>query len=358
MAAEGLDRGVLLHRGPAAGFEPADIGTDAGFALFLETSGTTGTPKRVRHRLDRLLGRIPANPAPDAVWLLSYDPCGFAGLQVILTALRGGGTLVAAPGADLGTLADLAVRHGVTHASGTPSFWRGLLLTGAAPPLRAITLGGEAADQPLLDALTRRFPGARLRHIYASTEAGALFAVSDGREGFPARWLDTGVDGVDLRIRDGVLDVRSPRSGHVLSASGGEADPIRRNADTDGWLSTGDLVEIRDGRVLFRGRNDLVVNVAGTKVIPEEVERHLLAVPGVQDAAVTAIDSPITGKLLLAMVAAPEMEETAIRALLREALSHLPAAARPRRIQLVDRIDLLPSGKKRRQVRAQQEIGT
>jgi len=38
--------------------------------------------------------------------------------------------------------------------------------------LRQITLGGEIADQAVLDALARRFPGARITHVYASTEAG------------------------------------------------------------------------------------------------------------------------------------------------------------------------------------------
>jgi acyl-coenzyme A synthetase/AMP-(fatty) acid ligase len=314
---------------------PAAQEPPPGFSLLLETSGTTGAPKLVRHDPDRLLGRIPRTPAPDAVWLLSYDATGFAGLQVLLTAMAGGGRLVAAPGADVAALAALATAEGCTHASGTPSFWRGFLLAGARPPLKAITIGGEAVDQPLLDRLAERFPAARLRHIYASTEAGALFAVTDGRAGFPAAWLENGVDGVALRIRDGVLEVRSPR--RALSPE----------TDAGDWLVTGDLVEIVGDRISFRGRNDGIVNVGGVKVVPEQVEALLLSVAGVGDAAVTAVPSPITGQLLTArIVPVPDMSEDVLRGRLREALSALPPAARPRRIELVERLALAPSGKK------------
>jgi len=314
-----------------------------GFSLILETSGTTGTPKRVRHSLARLMGRVPLASMPSAVWLLCYDPCGFAGLQVVLTAVRAGAGLVVGPDNDAATLARLALRHAVTHASGTPSFWRTLLLTGTNPDLLGITLGGETVHQDLLDSLSRRFPHARIRHIYASTEAGALFAVSDGREGFPARWLEDGVDGVMLRIRNDVLEVLSPRAGERLD----------RPVD-DAWITTGDLVEVKGERVFFRGRNDNLVNVGGVKVLPEATERRLLSIAGVRDAVVRVRSNPITGALLTAqLVPAIGEEEGALRDRIRTALADLPPAARPRRIELVPRIALMPSGKKCRREQAE-----
>ena len=203
-------------------------------------------------------------------------------------------------------------------------------------PLVAVTLGGEAADQPLLDRLTVRFPKARLRHIYASTEAGALFAVADGRAGFPAAWLDEAPDGLELRIADGVLEVRSPRAAPGV-------------VDSAGWLATGDLVERRGERVLFTGRLDGLVNVGGVKVSPETVERRLLAVDGVADAAVVAVASPITGHLLTAtIVPTPGVEEAVLRAALRAATADMPPAARPRALTFADHIPLSAAGKKSR----------
>lgn len=332
-AAERADQPILLkrHAGPAP-HRPAG----AGFAVLLETSGTTGAPKLVRHGFDRLRGRLRGTADPRACWLLTYEPGAFAGLQVTLTAAAAGATLVAEPGGGVAELARAALRHGVTHVSGTPSFWRAFLMAlGAeAPPLAAITLGGEAADQPLLERLAERFPQARLRHIYASTEAGALFAVADGLAGFPAEWLETGVDGVGLRIADGVLEVRSPRA--MLDGA-------------DGWLSTGDLVELCGGRVMFAGRLDGRINVGGVKVSPEAAEAALLSVPGVLDALVEPKANPITGWILTAtVVPRPDAEEGALRAAIRAALAPLEPAARPRVVTFADRIALPSTGKKSR----------
>lgn len=334
--------------GPGSDMVPdtPPAGPDGGATLILETSGTTGEPKRLRHDLDTLLARVHGGDAAGAVWLLTYDVGGFAGLQVLLTALVGGHTLVAAAprdGAppDIATLAALAQRHAVSHISATPSFWRGFLMTGAAPPLRAITLGGEAVDQSLLDRLAARFPAARLRHIYASTEAGSLFAVSDGRAGFPAAWLDDGSapdprlePRPGLRIRDGHLWVWAR---HAARGVAGD------------WYDTGDRVEQVGDRVLFRGRADGVVNIGGVKVAPEEVEALILAQPGVADAAILAHPSPLTGWILTAeLVIMADTPADAVLTTVRAALAALPAAARPRRIAVVPALTLAASGKKRR----------
>ncbi|KAA0572088.1 long-chain fatty acid--CoA ligase [Azospirillum sp. B21] len=339
-AAEAAGQGLLLARGAADpdGWQPGQ-----GFSVTLESSGTTGAPKRLCHDFDRLRGRLRGVAEEGARWLLTYDPGAFAGLQVMLTAAAAGSLLIALPGAVSGGggiagLAAAARRHAVTHVSGTPSFWRAFLMAlgEAELPLRAVTLGGEAADQPLLDRLAERFPGARLRHIYASTEAGALFAVADGRAGFPAAWLDEAPDGLALRIADGVLEVRSPRAAPGI-------------ADAEGWLTTGDLVERQDDRVLFVGRLDGLVNVGGVKVSPEAVERRLLAVGGVADAAVSAVPSPITGHLLTAtIVPAPDVDVEVLRAALRTATTDLPPAARPRALTFAHHIPLSAAGKKSR----------
>jgi acyl-coenzyme A synthetase/AMP-(fatty) acid ligase len=320
----------------------------AGCSILIPTSGTTGLPKLAIHRVDTLLRRVvtPAGGA-DVRWLLTYNPATFAGLQVILTAVIGGSTLLCADDGRLADLFDVAARHRPTHVSGTPTFWRALLLAvdraSSTLPLKQITIGGEAVEQELLDRLAAAFPTARIVHIYASTEAGALFAVTDRRSGFPARWLDEGVEGISLRIRDGALEVISPR------AMSGYADDRRPPLSDDGWLMTGDLVELRADRVHFCGRVDAMINVGGAKVIPEEVERVLMELPFVREVRVFGKANPIVGALVNAdIVLADESIADPRSAILRHASARLDSHKVPRVLNFVSAIAVNASGKKTR----------
>jgi acyl-CoA synthetase (AMP-forming)/AMP-acid ligase II len=320
----------------------------APFTVSLMTSGTTGAPKLARHSLENLLGRIAAAPSAvhgDRRWLLTYLPTGFAGLQVIFTALCLGGGIVEAADRSASGFLHAAARHRATHISGTPTFWRSLLLVagpGALPGLEQITLGGEAVDQTTLDRLADRFPAARITHIYASSEAGALFSVHDGRAGFPRAWLHREVSGVRLRVRNSVLEVRSPR--RMLGYVGGVAPPT----SGDGWIITGDLVHVEHDRVCFTGRTDDVINVGGAKVLPQRVEEFLLSCRGVADALVRGIPSPISGAILQAdVVMQPEHEtESSVHDLLGLCRTRLAAHEAPRSIRIVPRVAAHESGKK------------
>jgi acyl-CoA synthetase (AMP-forming)/AMP-acid ligase II len=262
----------------------------------LFTSGTTGRPKMVRHTLASLTGAI-KRPAPDAamVWSTFYDIRRYGGLQIFLRAMVDGGSLILSdadePVAEF--LARLGER-GVTHISGTPSHWRRALMSpafGAIAP-RYIRLSGEIADQNILDALRAARPQARISHAYASTEAGVGFDVTDGREGFPATFLD-GQDEPQMKVVDGSLRIRSNRAawGYV----GGTA-----LADDDGFIDTGDMVEGRGDRYYFVGRKGGIINIGGLKVHPEEVEAVINTHPAVQMSLVRARKNPVTGAIVVA----------------------------------------------------------
>ena len=318
--------------------EPAALpeGAGQGGRIWLQTSGTTGRPKWVGYEPARLAARIAAGSGARARWLLSFSAGSFAGMQVVLSAMKGGHDLIAPPaGAGVAELADLAADQGATHISGTPTFWRAFLIALDDRELRprSITLGGEAADQAILDALGARFPQATLRHIYASTEAGAIFSVSDGRAGFPRAWLETGVNGIALAVSDqGTLVVRNPEASD--------------RAQGTAW-DTSDVVELVGDRVLFRGRIDSQVNIGGVKVYPEEVEAFILRLPFVQEARVAARPNPITGSILTAEIVLKPWDGDA-EAALRAHMGALPRTSRPAAFRFVETLALGATGKKLR----------
>lgn len=268
----------------------------------LPTSGTTRTPKLVVHSVDSLARTVKRNHerGADLRWGLLYDLNRFAGLQVYLQALLGGAALVLPrTGCSLEeTLAAFAAA-GCNALSATPTLWRKILMTPGCKnlPLRLITLGGEIADQSILFALSAYYPTARVTHIYASTEAGVGFSVTDGQEGFPASFLNGGLPGVQLRVSaEGILELRPAVQGsHYLGERISLANP-------DGYITTGDRVRIDQDRVHFLGRDSGAINVGGNKVQPEKVEQVLLNHPAVAMASVSAKRSGITGSLVEARV--------------------------------------------------------
>src|SRR5215471_1241764 len=267
------------------------------------TSGTSGVPKIVSHTLEGLTGAIAADgPArgASAVWATFYDIRRYGGLQILLRAVIGGGSMVLSePGEPLADhVARLAAR-GVTHVSGTPSHWRKLLMSGSAAGFapRYVRLSGEIADQAVLDGLASAFPNASIGHAYASTEAGVGFAVNDGREGFPASLIGQNRDGVEMKVVDGSLRIRSKRTAHVYIGKAAAA-----LTDPDGFVDTGDMVELRGDRYYFVGRRGGIINVGGQKVHPEEVEAAINRHPAVWGSLVRARKSPVTGAIVAADV--------------------------------------------------------
>ena len=300
------------------------------------TSGTTGVPKAIAHTASTLSRTVVhSERSASFVWGLLYDPNRMAGLQVLFQALRTRATVVAPSlHSPLAERIEMFVDGGVTAMSATPTLWRLVLQTPSARALdlRQITLGGEIADQRILDGLASAFPAARIVHVFASTETGAAFSVTDGRAGFPISYLDEPPRGIALQIRDGILHVHSPG----VSVSG-----------PDGFASTGDIVDIVNDRVMFKGRASGVVNIGGANVWPEEVETLLRQHDDVVEAVVMAKANALSGNILMAQVVARDGVD---RGVLRKGLrawvrDRAPGTHVPAMIKVVDALDVSTTGK-------------
>jgi len=173
---------------------------------------------------------------------------------------------------------------------------------------RYIRLSGEIADQAILNSLRSFYRNAdsatRLppRKPAWPSMSATSFRVS------PLATL-TGTAGVELKVVDATLRIRSSRAATRYL---GENPPALK--DPDGFVDTGDVLELRDGRYYFQGRRDGVINVGGLKVHPEEVEAVLNRHPQVRLSLVKTKKNPITGALVVADVllkdpATPEGEQ-------------------------------------------------
>ena len=297
--------GQTVHDVPVIGLIPgaaSGASTERGAwatEWLLFTSGTTGRPKIVIHTLPSLTGPLDDGlvVANNAVWSTFYDIRRYGGLQILLRALLGGGSMVLShPGESVGQFLVRAGESGVTHISGTPSHWRRALMS---PEIALIDpayvrLSGEVADQAILNRLAAAFPKAEVAHAFASTEAGVAFDVRDGLAGFPASLIGQTGGKAEMRVEDGSLRIRSKRT--ALGYLGGG----HRLADEDGFVDTGDMVELLGSRYYFVGRREGIINVGGQKVHPEEVEAVINQHPSVQMSRVRGRRSPITGAIVVA----------------------------------------------------------
>ncbi len=318
----------------------------------LLTSGTTGKPKLVVHTLESLGSTLPRQ-APDArtVWSTFYDIRRYGGLQIYLRAVLSGTSLVlSSPHESTAEFFTRGAAAGVTHISGTPSHWRRALMSGAAGILepKYVRLSGEIADQTVLDNLKAAYPQAAIGHAFASTEAGVGFEVNDGLAGFPADYIGGERNGIEMKVEDGTLRIRSSRTAARYL---GEAPVI---ADPERFVDTGDLVEMSGGRYQFKGRKTGVINVGGLKVHPEEVESVLNADPRVRISLVRARRNPIVGAVVVADVvlaedAAPAGDHTAAERVKAELLDScrqaLPAHKVPTALRFVPSLELTAAGK-------------
>lgn len=318
----------------------------------LLTSGTSGPPKLVRHSLSSLVSYFADRGGPHSpiVWSTFYDIRRYGGMQIFLRALLGGSLLLPGPGEPVQSFLTRAAAAGVTHISGTPSHWRKALMSGAGGSFSPayVRLSGEIADQGILDALRAAFPTARVAHAFASTEAGVAFEVEDGLAGFPATLMEAAPNGVELDISRGTLRLRS--AGNALGYLG-DVPPLK---DPEGFVDTGDRLDLRAGRYYFMGRSGGIINVGGLKVHPEEVEGVINSHPAVRMSQVKARRNPITGAVVAAEVVLERpasqaggagSEEAIRREILTLCRAALAAHKVPALIRFVPSLALSASGK-------------
>lgn len=305
----------------------------ANWRITLFTSGTTGKPKRISHTFASIVRYVKRSErhAKD-IWGFAYNPTHMAGLQVFFQALLNVNTIVRLFALSRNEIYDLIDEFGITNISATPTFYRLLL-----PPdnkthesVLRLTSGGEKFDEHTQQELLAVFPHAKLINVYASTEAGTLFAAKGDIFEIAETQKDL------FKVVDGEL--------YIHKSLLGESESI--NLD-DGWYQTGDLVAIESSEPLrfrFVSRKHEMINVGGYKVNPLEIERMIREYPGVDDVVVFARGNKILGNIICCHVVATNVtiSEKDLRHFLSEKLQEFKI---PRIIKFVDKLDMTRTGK-------------
>ena len=354
--ADALPDGGTVARTPLSRDDPA---------MMIYTSGTTGDPKGVLHAHRFLWGHLPCVetafegfPRPGDVAWTPADWAWIGGLMdLAMPALWFGVPLVAQRSRkfDADAAWRLMAEERVTCAFLPPTALK--LLRRTPPPdglaLRALMSGGEALGADLVE-WGRDALGVPINEIYGQTECNLVLAACRGTQDVVPGTLGRAVPGVEVEVQDdGGLPVVPGAVGEIC-ARGSPAAFLRywNKPDAtaakwrDGWLRTGDLGEaLEGGAIRYHARGDDVINSAGYRIGPTEVETCLSAHPRVVMAAVVGLPDAERGEAVTAFVVPdgdPAGLEDALTAWVRERLS--PHMA-PRRVLFRDALPMTVTGK-------------
>jgi acyl-CoA synthetase (AMP-forming)/AMP-acid ligase II len=290
---------------------------DPGLVVF--TSGSSGESKAVVHDMRALLEKFHERRQPWRMLLfLGIDHLG--GINTLLHVLSTTGCAVIPSGRTADEICAAIERHRVEVLPTSPTFLGLLLLSGAhrrhdLSSLRRITYGTEPMPHPTLRRVHEQMPWVLLQQTYGLSEVGALRTKSLASDSL---WMRVGGQGFETRVVDGELQIRA------RSAMLGYLNAPSPFTD-DGWLKTGDRVDVLDEYVRVLGRDSDIINVGGEKVFPIEVEEVLELMPGVRSVVVTAEKHPLMGQIVRATVSlsnaeAPEDFRKRMRVFCRDVL--------------------------------------
>ncbi|HEY2666748.1 MAG TPA: AMP-binding protein [Actinomycetota bacterium] len=334
--------------------DPRDV------AFFLLSGGTTGLPKLIPRTHDDYAYQLRATAEAlgvdeRSVYLAALPAAHNAALGCpgVLGTLKAGGTVVLAPSASPDAAFPLIERHGVTFTTLMPPFvllWLDLADVFGADLSSVLLQVGGAKFPAEVARLVRPVLGAPLTHWFGMAEGLLTYTRLDdpedvvihtsGRPLAPADEIRV-VDEEGRDVAPGEVGELLTRGPYTLRGYYRAPEHNARAFTADGYFRSGDLVRLTpDGNMIVEGRIKDVVNRGGEKVSAEEIEDHLLAHPGIRNAAVVAMADAAMGEKTCAFIVprAGPLERHTLNAFLRER-----GLADYKLIDRLDLVDALPS---------------
>lgn len=335
--------------------KPADGGAQNETAYIIFTSGSTGTPKGVPISYANL-GNFTRWICSDKVLsgfehpvVLSPASFGFdLSVAGIYYALSAGGTIVTVSREEQksfdGIFAALQ-KNSAEIAVLTPTFMKLCLLNADFneenfPRLRCCWFCGERLEKALCEKLLRRFPSLKIINAYGPTEAtcavcSAMITAETLAAGEPLPVGDISSAACKIEIENGEI---------ILSGTSVFGGYIGAAERTGGRFATGDLGEIRGGKLYCTGRADGRIKYKGYRIELGDIEANILAVDGVRACCAVAKRSKNgdTAYIKVFVSAEPTLGEETLRTALKSAL---PEYMIPKVIEFLPQLPVNEHGK-------------
>jgi len=337
-------------------------------AQIIYTSGSTALPKGVM--LSHKNIKVNTNAIIEYLELTELDimevvlPFFYCyGLSLLHTHLKVGGSIVINNNfIFLGSVINDLKKYNCTGFAGVPSHFQILLrksdsfIKSEFPALRYVTQAGGKLHTVFIEEFRNYFPTVDFFVMYGQTEATArLSYLPPDRLADKLGSLGKGIPGVQLKVvnHDG-NPVLPGEVGEIIARGdnvmlGYYKDAVATHeALKDGWLYTGDLAKVdADGFIYHAARRKEIIKVGGKRVSPKEIEEVLVAMEGVVDCTIEAVDDPILGEAIKAILVVNNTNQTITADAIRAYCSTKLASYKiPGVIDFKERVEVNAAGKK------------
>jgi long-chain acyl-CoA synthetase len=321
--------------------------------LIVFSSGSTGKPKGILQDCERVMRKFVAERTGwSTVLFLMLDH--FGGFNTLLSTFAYGGTAVCLPDRSAENVCRAIERSGATLLPTTPTFINLLIASRCyrdfdLSSIKLITYGTEVMPATTLEKVREIFPNAQIKQTYGLSELGVLRSKSESDDSV---WVKIGGTGFETKVVDDILWVRSEANmvGYLNAPN-----PF----DDEGWMCTGDQVELRGEYLRILGRKSEMINVGGQKVFPAEIENVLLEADNIREATVLGVPHPVMGRVVKAKVSLHEPEDPLLLAerLRKHCLQRMARYKVPLKYEIVNQSDLSSSRFKKVRVESTAQEG-
>ena len=300
-------------------------------ALVVFTSGSSGKPKAIFHRLDAfLIGASESNNRTgfghNDKWLLSLSTSNVAGLSILFRVFDVGARLLIPEAFSIAGVLSSLNKNENSWVSLVPTMLKVIFSEDIKPPqIAGILLGGAPVDEADISIIKRNNLTAFNCYGMSETAANVL---STSLEDCPdnLHTVGTTLGSTKVELIEGEIVFSGPR------VCRGWIDDTGTYIETNGKLFTGDRGEFIDGRLLVLGRKDRIIISGGENIDPSEIEKFTCSMPDIFNAVVVPIPDKKWGQRPVLFIASKLGSEIDTEEVRNKILSSLGKVKTPERV--------------------------
>lgn len=281
----------------------------------------------------------------------AFSPAeSIAGIETLLEVLTHELTLISSAD-DLAPsrIAELIQLHSVDYFQTTPTFMNLMILAGQVnqtilQSLKKIAYGSEPSQDYVVKYFIKNIPKLEMVHTYGMSEIGIQKTITNKND--PAAFcLNQKFN--ESRVVNGTLEVKSMTK--MLKYLNAQEVPSSSGPD---WFNTGDEVVLQNEYMKVLGRHGDLINIAGRKFFPSELENKIRDLAEVIDVTVTTEKNEMIGTVLIAtIVIQPQIDEMEFRlSFKKHCESKIVTYMHPHKIKIKRELDHAPRMKKMRKL--------